>query len=143
MSEVETRIQERVEAFVNELSGLVRQAALEAVSSALGGEESGARRGRRSAASVAPRGRGGRAKGEKRSPDELERLVGSVRSYVSKSPGQGVEQMARDLGVPSKELVLPIKKLLAAGEIKTRGQKRATKYLPGGGGGGRRRAAKA
>jgi predicted transcriptional regulator len=63
--------------------------------------------------------------------------VGSVRSYVAKSPGQGVEKMARELGVPSRELVLPIKKLLADKAIKTTGHKRATKYFPGG---GRRRA---
>jgi hypothetical protein len=131
MSDVEQRIQERVEAFVNELSGLVRQAALEAVSSALGGAGGGGRRGRRGAA-AAPRGRL-RAKGQKRTPAELERLVGSVKSYVAKTPGQGVEKMARDLGVPSKELVLPIKKLIASRDIKTRGHKRATKYFPGGG----------
>jgi hypothetical protein len=131
MSDVERQIQERVETFVSELSELVRQAALEAVSSALGGAAGGGRRGRRAAASAAPRGRG-RPKGQKRSPAELERLVASVKAYVSKSPGQGVEKMARDLGVPSKELVLPIKKLIGSKDIKTRGQKRATKYFPGG-----------
>lgn len=133
MSDVEQQIQDRVEAFVSELSELVRQAALEAVSAALGGTAGAGRRGRRAAAAPgASRGRS-RPKGQKRTPAELERLVGSVKAYVSKSPGQGVEKMARDLGVPSKELVLPIKKLIASKDIKTRGQKRATKYFPGGG----------
>jgi hypothetical protein len=145
MSEVEQQIRERVQIFVDELSTLVRQAALEAVSGALGGggPTRGRGRGRRAGAGAGAAGRG-RRKGQKRTAEQLDQLVGSVRSYVQKSPGQGVEQIARDLGVPSKELVLPIRKLIGSGELRTRGQKRATKYFPGGGGGrgpGRRKKA--
>jgi hypothetical protein len=145
MSDVERRIQERVEAFVQELSVLVRQSVLDSVNDALGGESSGAARGRggRRPARPARAAGAGRArrKGQKRSPVELERLVGSVRNYVQKNPGQGVEKMARDLGANSRELVLPIKKLIKEGTVRTRGEKRATKYFPGGGRG--RKAAKA
>ncbi len=145
MSDVERAIQERVEAFVQELSDLVRQSVIDSVQDALGGTNgaprgragrASARGGRRVARVAGGRGRG-RRKGQKRSPAELERLVGLVRGYVNKNSGQGVEAMARGLGVASRELVLPIKKLIAEGELRTRGEKRATKYFPG------RRAAKA
>ena len=39
--------------------------------------------------------------------------------------------MAKALGVQTKELALPIAKLLKSKAIKKRGQKRATKYYPG------------
>jgi hypothetical protein len=142
MSEVERRIQQRVEAFVQELSNLVRQDVLDSVKDALGGRGGAARgraaaaRGGRRPARAAGTGRG-RRKGQKRSPDELARLVGSIRGYVLKNPGHGVEQMARDLDISSRELVLPIKKLIKQGEVRARGEKRATKYFPG------RKAAKA
>jgi hypothetical protein len=148
MSDVEQRIQERVEAFVQELSVLVRQSVLDSVSDALGGGSSGAARGRGGRRPAGPAGaaraagaaRGRRRKGQKRSPRELERLVDSVRGYVQKHPGEGVEKMARELGTNSRELVLPLKKLIKQGEVRTRGEKRATKYFPGG---GRGRKAKA
>lgn len=148
MTDIDQEIQNRIQAFVDELSTLVRQAALASVAEALGAERAAAPapRGRPAARAAAPaRARGRRPKGQKRSPAELKRLVESVQSYVQKSPGRGVEQMSRDLGVPSKELTLPIRKLVKQRLVKTRGQKRATKYYPGGGGGGggRRRAAKA
>ena len=138
MSDVERQIREKIDAFVNELTELVREEAMNRVSEAFGGQRAAAR-GRRAGRPAAPAAARGRRKGQKRSPKELDRLVGDVRGYVNKKPGQGVEQMARDLGVNSRDLVLPIKKLIAGKEIRTRGQKRATKYFPGGG----RRAAKA
>ena len=140
MSDVDNQIREQIEAFVNDLNQLVRQAALEAVAAALGGE---------GAPTVAARGRVtgfGRAlargcgKGAKRTAEELEGTRESVLDYVRRNPGQGVEQIAKALNVPSRDLVLPIRKLVAAGQLSTKGQKRATKYFSGsgsGGGGGR------
>jgi hypothetical protein len=41
-----------------------------------------------------------------------------------------MEAIGKALGVPTRELNLPIKKLLAAKRVKTQGHKRATEYFP-------------
>jgi hypothetical protein len=69
-----------------------------------------------------------RPKGAKRSPEEIEQLTKSVLGYIRKSPGQRVEQIAGGLGTTTKELTLPISKLLAAKVLKTRGVRRGTTY---------------
>lgn len=42
-----------------------------------------------------------------------------------------MEQIAKTLGTTTKELALPAKKLIAEKKIKTKGERRATKYFPG------------
>src|SRR5262245_57997028 len=102
MSDVENELRHRVDAFVNELSDLVRRAALEAVAEALkkGGEPSArpARRpGRPPKAAAAgeetrkaagrPRGRPAKAAGakrragEKRTPQQLAQITEQVYGY--------------------------------------------------------------
>ncbi|HET9959095.1 MAG TPA: hypothetical protein VFQ61_31610 [Polyangiaceae bacterium] len=79
-----------------------------------------------------PRAAGGpaRAKGAKRSPEELEELTTQLLEYIKNNPGQRIEQIAEGLGTSTKELNLPAKKLLNTKAIKTKGHKRATQYLP-------------
>jgi hypothetical protein len=69
-----------------------------------------------------------RAKGAKRSPDELEAITKRLHAYVSKHPGERIEQIAAAMGVPTKELNLPCKKLIAERKLHTKGHKRATTY---------------
>lgn len=132
---VSDQIRSRVEEFVDELSSLIRQSALDTVAQVLRGEEGGGgRRGRRGAASagrapVAARGRV-RAKGAKRSQDELENLTTRLLTYIKSNAGQRIEQVAKGMGVSTRELNLPAKKLLANKSIRTKGQKRATQYFP-------------
>jgi hypothetical protein len=157
MSNAENNIKNRVDAFVNDLSDLIRQSALEAVAEALkkGGEVSTApvpRRPGRPAkvveAPVAakPAGKPGRpaksssaassaaaAKrraGEKRSPVLLAQVTDQVGNHIKSNPGQGVEQIAKALSTTTKELTLPIRKLLGDKKITSKGQKRATRYFP-------------
>ena len=125
MSDSNQQIRDRIEEFVNQLSQLVRQTALESVQDALG---EGGRRGRGRGGRAAL-GRGARSKGEKRSSDQIAETTKAVVSYVRKHPGQGVEAIAKGLGTVTKELTLPIRKLVAEKQLKTKGQKRATKYF--------------
>ena len=125
MSDPNQLIRDRIEEFVNQLSQLVRQTALESVQDALG-EGGGRGRGRAGRAAL---GRGARRKGEKRSSDQIAETTKAVVSYVKKNPGQGVEAIAKGLGTATKELTLPIRKLVAEKQLKTKGQKRATKYF--------------
>jgi|SRR5450432_3381873 hypothetical protein len=127
---VNDRIRSRVEAFAEELSALIRDSAMETVREALGGGSAprrGARGGR--SASTAPVRGGRREKGQKRDPSEIERLTGRLLDYVKGNAGQRIEQIAAGMGTVTKELNLPVKKLIAQKSLKTKGQKRATQYF--------------
>ena len=130
---VNDRIRSRVEAFAEELSALIRDSAMETVREALGGGSAaprrGARGGRAAAVSTAPVRGGRREKGQKRDPGEIERLTGRLLDYVKSNGGQRIEQIAAGMGTVTKELNLPVKKLIAQKSLKTKGQKRATQYF--------------
>jgi len=135
-SSVSDQVRARVESFVGELSELIRRSAMETVQQALAGGDA-PRRGRRGAVAGARRGAGvaakaprTRAKGAKRSPDELEKLTGQLLAYIKGNAGQRIEQIADGMGTSTKELNLPAKKLLSTKAIKTKGHKRATQYFP-------------
>lgn len=141
MPTVKDQIRERVEAFAADIAELIRASAMETVAAALGeGVVGGGRGGRggrgggRVAAGRPARGASravaSRAKGAKRPPGEIETLTGELASYIKSNPGQRIEQIAKGIGTSTKELTLPVKKLLAKKAIKTRGQKRATQYFP-------------
>ena len=142
MSNLEQEIQERTEAFAQELAELVKRAALESISQALAGgsvSASGGRgrrgtatRGAATRAAPAPRATASarRRKGEKRSPEQLEELTSQLVSEIKREGGRGIEAIAKAMNVSTKELALPIRKLNEEGKIKTKGQKRATKYFP-------------
>jgi hypothetical protein len=130
MSDTSQQIRDRIEEFVTQLNQLVRQTALESVQDALGSDAGRGRgRGRGRGAARAAIGRGARRKGEKRSSDQITETTKAVVTYVRKNPGQGVEAIAKGLGTVTKELTLPIRKLVAERQLKTKGQKRATKYF--------------
>jgi hypothetical protein len=71
-----------------------------------------------------------RAPGEKRPPAEVAKLTDGLGDYIKANPGQRMEIIGKALGVTTRELNLPIKKLLAAKRIRSEGQKRATEYFP-------------
>jgi hypothetical protein len=119
------QIRDAIEAFVEELSVLVRAAALQSVTEVFGSGGSGGR-GRKGRAALIP----SRAKGEKRSPQALTQLVGRLLSEIKAKPGLRMEQIAKALGSTTKDLALPAKKLIAEKKIKTKGERRATKYFP-------------
>jgi len=133
---VSEQVRARVESFVDELSELIRQSAMDTVKNALaGGGDVATRRGRRGAAgagrgSAVPKITRSREKGAKRSPDELEKLTSQLLSHIKGNAGQRIEQIAQGMNVSTKELNLPAKKLLAKKAIKTKGHKRATQYFP-------------
>ena len=121
MTDLDRMIRDRVDAFVDEISQLVRRAALEAVSEALGGD-------RPAKARVKPATRASK-RGGKRSAAELDSLADGILRSVGEHPGAGAREIARALGVTTTALVLPTKKLVSAGSLTTKGQKRATRYF--------------
>jgi hypothetical protein len=131
MSDVNAKIREQIESFVEEIADLVRQSALDSVAEALGGSgvpslPSSGRLGDLNRRLLDPR------RGGKRSPEEIDATTNLVFEFVQQNPGQGVEQIAKSLGTDTRELTLPIKKLVSQGQLTTQGQKRATKYFAAG-----------
>lgn len=72
----------------------------------------------------------GRKKGEKRTPEQIERLTSRLLAYVKAHHGESIEQIGASLGVSTKELTLPMGRLLNAKDVKTKGVKRSMKYFP-------------
>lgn len=71
-----------------------------------------------------------RAKGEKRPKTELAALRDRLAAYIAEHPGLRVEQLNKGLGLGANEAFLPLKHLIAAGTIATKGTRRATTYWP-------------
>jgi hypothetical protein len=159
MADIDDEIRSRTEVFATDVAVLVRRMALEAVETALLGSRGtvaappvkvAAKRGRppkalavatpRFSATPAPRASAQapvsrrpapqRVPGEKRPPAELAKLVEKLGEYIKGHPGLRMEAIGKALGLPTRELNLPVKKLLAARRIRSEGHKRATEYYP-------------
>ena len=121
MSDFQSEMNRVVAGFVQQITELARRAAIDTLESALGKQGGSGGRGRSSV----------RAKGAKRSSNELDKLADSFHGFVAKHPGLRIEQINKQLGTSTKDLALPIRKLIADGAIKTKGEKRSTAYFAG------------
>jgi hypothetical protein len=65
-----------------------------------------------------------------RDPKALAKLVERLAKHISANPGQRMDDIKVALGLPTKELALPIKKLLAEKRITSKGQRRGMTYSP-------------
>lgn len=132
MANINDTIRSALDAFVDDLSNLIQQAALESVEQALASASAIPGRRGRGARDVAPAFISlaqNRKKGAKRTPEELEQLIKKLHGYIAKNPGQRIEQIAQGLDISTKELNLPAKKLISEKKLSTKGQKRATTYF--------------
>jgi len=120
MSDFQNEMNRVVAGFVAQITELARRAAIDTLESALG--KSGAR-GVRLGGSV------GRGRGAKRTQADIDGLGSQFMSFVAKHPGLRIEQINKELGTTTKDLALPIRKLVAEGAIKTKGKKRSTTYF--------------
>lgn len=147
---LDQHIRERIQLFIAELTSLIKQSAVKSVRDALGngdtdsdvparrgmkkGRRGGAaKRGAASADAEAPkrgRGRGGRKKGAKRSSKQLEHITETLLNHVKANPGERIEAIAKKIDIKSRDLTLPVKKLVAEKKITKKGEKRATTYFP-------------
>lgn len=125
MSDFQTEMNRVVQGFVAQITELARRAAIDTLESALKG-------GGKGKLGLAFGGRG-RGKGIKRSSDELDTLSDRFVEFVKENPGLRIEQINKQLGTSTKDLALPIRKLVAEGAIKVKGQKRSTTYFAGSG----------
>ncbi|HEX2672240.1 MAG TPA: DNA-binding protein [Polyangiaceae bacterium] len=135
MANISDTIRAALDSFVNDLSSLIQEAALESVEQALAEASTIPGRGGRGARGAAAASSSfvslaaSRKKGAKRTPEELEQLIKKLHGYIAKNPGQRIEQIAQGLDISTKELNLPAKKLISEKKLSTKGQKRATTYF--------------
>ena len=144
-------IESIVQTFANDLSLLMRRAALEEVhaklQSAFGGggevptpfvKRRGPGRPRKVASPAAtpsatvavPQMK--RKKGGKRTAADLGQMSEALLAHVKANPGARGEQIAAALGTDVKTMRLPMQKLIAGKKIKVKGQKRGTQYFAAG-----------
>lgn len=147
MNDFQTQMNRVVQGFVAQITELARRAAIDTLEAALTGGGGGRGRAATAAAVVAaPAGLGRvRGRGAKRTSGELDKLAETFATFVKENPGLRIEQINKQLGTSTKDLALPIRKLLADGTITAKGQKRSTTYFAGsggGGGGGRKKKSK-
>ena len=133
MSDFQNEMNHAVQGFVAQITELARRAAIDTLESAFTGR---AARGGGAGVAVAAatagrvgRPRGGR--GVKRTPEDLEALANQFASFVKSHPGLRIEQINKELGTTTKDLALPIRKLIADGVISVKGKKRSTTYFAG------------
>lgn len=123
MSDFQTEMNRVVSDFVAQITELARAAARDMIDQALGkaGKSAG----------IAGLGRARRGRGSKRTADELDVLAEQFHAFVTKHPGMRIEQINKQLNTTTKDLALPIRKLITEGALKTKGEKRSTTYFAG------------
>ena len=133
MSDFQNEMNRVVQGFVAQITELARRAAIDTLESAFGGR--GARGASAAVAAMTAnfgrvgRPRGGR--GAKRTAADLDALSEKFASFVKANPGLRIEQINKQLGTTTKDLALPIRKLISDGVVSAKGQKRSTTYFPG------------
>ena len=151
---IESAIRASVDTLVEELTVIIRQAAIETVQEALGGavasvagasaprkpgrpkKATAAKTGKRkpgrpkkaAGAKSAPKKSGKRVR---RSAADLEETAGLILSYLSSHPGVGVVEISKGVRRSTKDTKRPIQMLLSNKQIRTEGQKRGTTYYAG------------
>jgi hypothetical protein len=135
--DVRNAVEVLVDWFMAEVVQAAREAALDSLAAALGPEAVVRLRDRASRTQVVPATEPvpiprSRTKGAKRPHAELVGIVDRVRAFVAAHPGLRVEQINQLLGTTTREVALPLRKLVHAGELRTEGVKRSTVYYTSG-----------
>ena len=131
MSDFQTEMNRVVQGFVAQISELARRAAIDTLESAFGGRGRGAASAALAAAGFGRVGRPRGGRGAKRTAADLDALSDKFASFVKANPGLRIEQINKQLGTTTKDLALPIRKLISDGVVSAKGQKRSTTYFPG------------
>lgn len=113
MIERNRRIEDLARKFVEDLTQIAREQVLEM----LGG-------------GITPSRLGTTRDGTKRPAALLDKLEQRFLAFVRTNPGLRIEQINAALGTTTKELALPIRKLVGTSALKREGARRATRYFP-------------
>jgi len=135
MSSFQNEMRHAVQGFMAQISELARRAAIDTVQSAF---EARARRGNGVRAAVGPGARRPKRVGRppgvgrpKRTSADLDALSEKFATFVKGHPGLRIEQINKELETTTRDLALPIRKLISADLITAKGTRRATTYFAG------------
>jgi len=131
MSNFQHEMNQVVDGLVAQITELARRAALNTLEATFASHGAGSALPVALARGAAPVGRPRGGRGAKRRPEDLEALCNQFASFVKSHPGLRIEQINKELGTTTKDLALPIRKLIAEGMISAKGNKRSTAYFPG------------
>ena len=115
MKTIQTRIEERVEAFVVDLQQLVRDAAIDAIDRALVDKK---------------RPMAQRRVSTRRAPEEPAELTEALYEAVCATPGASMRVLSESVERGCRELALPVRRLMRDGRVKKTGQRDQTRYFP-------------
>ena len=137
MADIDERIEQRIRAFADELRELIREAAHEAIDEALTKTSSSSPPAHRSGPKppvrnkrTTAKNRRPRPKGTRRTSEQMQRDVDALREHIRQHPGATAPEIGAALGMASREITRPIKKLVGAGEIRKTGVQSHTRYYP-------------
>lgn len=122
MSDFQNEMNQVVADFVAQITELAREAARDMIDQALDTATNG-----HSKRAVGTNGRGA-----KRNESQIAELATQFVNFVKANPGLRIEQINKALGTSTKELALPIRKLVGEGAVKTKGTRRSTAYYAAG-----------
>ena len=126
MSDLEREINRAVERFVEQITELARDAALETLQSAFAGPVAIGTTVRQVAFfdGEAPRDHDS----ARRRSKDLESLAERLTAFIHANPGLRIDQISERLGTTREDLALPLRKLMAKGVIRIMGPNRLATY---------------
>lgn len=68
------------------------------------------------------------AAGKRRSTEDIERMIQSIKGYVSRHPDLTTQQIGEGMGLSTKDLSLPMRKMVKDKTLTQKGAKSAAKY---------------
>src|SRR5262249_41918483 len=123
MSNFQHEMNQVVDVFVAQITELARREALSTLEATFASHGAGRATTVAMPPGAAPVGRPRGGRGAKRRPEDLEALCNQFATFVKSHPGLRIEQINKELGTTTKDLALPIRKLIAEGKITAKGQK--------------------
>jgi len=130
MSSLQIEMKHAVQSFVERVVELAHRVAMDSLAAAT--NHAGRRGGVRGALGASLQIGAGRRRGNrrpKRTPADLDALSEKFSAFVKAHPGLRIEQINKQLGTSTRDLALPIRKLISADVIAVKGQRRSTTYF--------------
>ena len=117
-----------VEDFATQLEQITRRMALEQVMEALSGQAGASPTGKRRGRPPGAKNKTAGGKRVRRSSADLQKMSGALLAHVKAHPGQRGDQIAAALRSDVTTIRKPMKALIAAKKVKTKGQRRGMTY---------------